>query len=122
MAWQDNGKDTNQVLRTPDNMEFTIDELDLAGWIHEYADRVGTSFSNAMEKVFDYLKRNPKLLEHYTNGDANFAESASGSVSAVIPKGFSVDPQTMEVFRRARVYQAGHSGCDIVHAISMLKR
>lgn len=105
------------LLKTPADMVFTHGELDLAGWVNAYAEQANLSFKSALEQIFEYLRRNPKVLEHYTNGDANFAESADGVSSFTLPYGWNVDQQVMETFRRARVYQAGHPACDLLGAV-----
>lgn len=118
--WRAKAKDTNSLLKTPDNIQFTREELDLAGWIHEYAAQDKLSFKLAMEQIFSYLKRYPKSLERYTGGNANFAESCDGSVSFAAPRGWTPAPQQMEVFRRARVYQAGNLGCEFSKAVALM--
>jgi len=114
LSWR--GKDANEFLKAPVGTDFTWEELDLAGIIHEYSTLSKLPFNTAMENVFDWLKRHPKVMERYTNGEANFAETTAGSVSFAAPCGYSVDGSKMEVFRRARIYQAGHPGCDFAHA------
>lgn len=111
------GKDTRMHLKIPSDMEFTNAELNLAGWVNTYADQAQLSFGTALERIFEYLKRHPKTLEEYTNGDANFAESAEGISSVSLPYGWNVDQKAMETFRRARVYQAGNPARDLVHAV-----
>ncbi len=118
-TWRTKGKDRFNELKTPINTEFTSEELDLAGLIHEYAGQAGLPFKTAMDQIFNFLKRNPKSLENYTNGEVNFAESAGAGASFAVPRGWGVDPQRMEVFRRARVYQAGHPDCEFAEAVSM---
>lgn len=107
------------LLKTPKNTEFTADELDLAGWINEYADQEKIKFSLAMEQIFDFLKRNPEALERYTKGNADFAESSDGVVSFSVPRGWSVAPHKMSELRRSRIYQAGNPGCDFAEAVTM---
>ena len=118
-TWRKQAKNMHSLLKIPGNMEFTTEELDLAGWIHEYSEQTKLGFKLAMQQVFDYLKRHPKALANYTNGEANFAEFADGSVSLAVPAGYKVNPQRMEVFRRARVYQAGNPGCEFTKAVMM---
>lgn len=118
--WRGKAKDMNSLLKTPDNIQFTWEELDLAGWIQEYATQASLSFKLAMEQIFDYMKRYPKSLERYTGGDANFAESCDSSVSFAAPRGWTAAPQQMEVFRRARVYQAGNPGCEFSKAVALM--
>lgn len=109
------------VLKTPANTEFTADELDLAGWIHEYAEQEKIKFSLAMEQIFDFLKRHPEALERYTKGNADFAESSDGVVSFSMPRGWSVAPHKMSELRRSRIYQAGNPGCDFAEAVTMVE-
>ncbi|MDH4235431.1 MAG: hypothetical protein OEV15_09905 [Gallionella sp.] len=111
------GKDMLSLLKTPADMVFTHGELDLAGWVNTYAEQANLSFKSALEQIFEYLKRHPKALEHYTNGDANFAESADGVSGFTLPFGWNVDQQVMKTFRRARVYQAAHPACDLLGAV-----
>ena len=115
-------KGVPKVLDIPADMTFTHGELDLAGWTHEYAVQADLPFKVALEQIFEYLKRHPKSLETYTNGDANFAESAEGVGGYSLPFGWNVDPQVMKTFRHARVYQAGHPDCDLVHAVIAVAR
>lgn len=117
-SWRLKGKDGHAMLKTPENVVLTQEEFDLAGWIHEYATMSGMSFTSAMEKMFDYLKRYPEILEKYTSGRADFAESGSGNISFAAPSGWHVDGQGMALFRRARIYQAGHPGCDFGSAVT----
>ncbi|MEO8343983.1 MAG: hypothetical protein ABI536_09175 [Gallionella sp.] len=117
-AWRTKEIDGHALLKTPENVVLTVEEFDLAGWIHEYATMSGMSFTSAMEKMFDYLKRYPKTLEKYTSGSADFAESGSGGISFAVPRGWHVDGQGMALFRRARIYQAGHPSCDFGSAVT----
>ncbi|OIR16797.1 hypothetical protein GALL_26170 [mine drainage metagenome] len=119
LTWRQQAKNMHSLLKIPATMEFTTEELDLAGWIHEYAAQAGLDFKLAMRQVFDYLKRHPKALANYTNGEASFAEFADSGVSLAVPAGYEVNPQRMELFRRARVYQAGHPGCEFTNAVRM---
>lgn len=112
----------HKVLDIPVDTTFTHGELDLAGWTHEYAVQANLPFKLALEQIFEYLKRNPKSLENYTNGDANFAESAEGVGGCSFPFGWNVDPQVMKTFRHARIYQAGYPDCDLVHAVIAVVR
>ena len=118
LTWR--GKAVNgmhRLLKTPTDTEFTHDELDLAGWVNEYASQANISFASALDQLFEFLKRYPKSLERYTNGEANFAESTNGVSGLNLPYGWNSNPQLTESFRRARVYQAGHPGCDLVGAV-----
>lgn len=117
-SWRGKAKDGHALLKTPNNMTLTAEEFDLAGLIHEYATIEKIPFTTAMERMFDYIKQHPKMLERYTNGDVNFAEQEVKCIGFSIPKDNSVDPRTMEIIRRARVYQAGHPDCGFVHAVS----
>lgn len=120
-AWRMKAKDMNSLLKTPDGIQFTSEELDLAGWIHEYAVQTKQSFKSALEQIFNYMKRYPKSLEKYTGGDANFAESCNSCVSFSAPQGWAVDSQQMETLRRARVYQAGNPGCEFLKAVAQVE-
>lgn len=120
LSWGVNVKDWRTLLKIPDGMDFTDDELQLAGWIIEYAEKSGIAFKVAMERVFAYLKRNPKVMAYYTNGNANFAESTSGSVNFAAPRGWSIDPERMAQYRKLRVYQAGNKACSFSEAANAL--
>lgn len=113
-------KDMRTLLKIPEGMDFTDDELQLAGWIIEYAEQSKISFKVAMERVFDYLKRNPKIMAYLTNGNANFAEGNSGSVNFAVPRGWSIDPERMAQYRQLRVYQAGNPGLSFSEAVQAL--
>jgi hypothetical protein len=109
-------KDMRILLKIPEGIDFTDDELQLAGWIIEYAEKSEVTFTVAMERVFAYLKRYPKVMAHYTNGNANFAEGSSGSVNFAAPRGWSIDPERMAQYQKLRVYQAGNNGCSFIEA------
>ncbi|HEY4697092.1 MAG: hypothetical protein A3J49_03320 [Gallionellales bacterium RIFCSPHIGHO2_02_FULL_57_16] len=115
LSWR--GKDANALFKTPAGTDFTWEELDLAGIIHEYSTLSKLPFRTALENTFEWLKRHPKAMERYTNGDANFAESPDGVSGFALPSGWKADPQAMDTFRRARVFQAGNPACDLAHAV-----
>jgi len=115
------GKNPHQHFKIPEGTDFTSEELDLAGLIHTYADMYKMPFNKAINDIFDWLKRNPRVMQRYTGGDESFAESTGGSVNFSVPSGYSVDGATMEVFRRARIYQAGHPGCEFIYAVQISK-
>lgn len=118
-SWHRQAKNMHSLSNTPESFSFTNEELALAGWIREYAAQKKLTFKSALDQIFDYLKRYPKALENATNDYASFAESANGGAGLVVPRGCSVDPKRMESFRRVRVYQAGHPGCEFSEAITL---
>jgi hypothetical protein len=117
-AWRLEAVDgMSRLLITPNNTEFTPAELDLAGWIHTYSDQANLSFKSALAQIFEYLRRYPKALDNYTYGDADSSEFAESVSGFSLPFGWNADPKIMENFRRARVFQAGSNGCDLVTAV-----
>lgn len=116
-VWLWRGKDATALFKTPAGTDFTWEELDLAGIIHEYSALSKLPFRTALENTFEWLKRHPKALEKFTNGDANFAESPDGVSGFALPSGWKADPQAMDTLRRARVYQAGNPTCDLARAV-----
>lgn len=109
--------DMQALLKTPDDVALSPAELDLAGWVRTYAEQLNIPFKTALDRIFEYLKRNPKSLEWYTKGDVNFAESDVGLSGFNLPHGWNSDPSMIKTLRMARVYQAFNPECDLVGAV-----
>lgn len=120
-SWAPKRQSANKFLKTPEGVELTRGQLDLAGWIMEYSKLAKLPFKAAMIDVFEYLQRGrrPELLAEIAGGDVDFAEAASAFESKTTQFA-EHHPDTARYLLRYRVYQAAHPGCSFYEAVQAL--
>jgi hypothetical protein len=118
-------KSPSTYLKFPANTTYQDNEIVLALWAESYAKKANIQFSEALNRIVEYLKAHPTDINQYllngNNEGASFSESRPCIVTFTNTALSSPDLGTALHVMKLHSYQIG-TGCNFAEAVSALSK